>query len=54
MTEIEEPKRGRPSDFTIETMAEICDRIAEGNSLTQICDSDPNLPSRRTVLRWGQ
>ena len=35
-------------------MSEICDRIAEGESLTRICVSTDHLPSWRTVLRWVQ
>jgi len=51
--EIQEPKRtGRPSEFSIEVMTEICERIAEGESLTQVCQSNPDFPSRRTILRW--
>lgn len=29
----------------------ICDRLADGESLRQIC-SDQSMPSRHTVLRW--
>ena len=32
----------------------ICERIAEGTSLTRICNEDSALPSWRTVLRWVQ
>ena len=32
----------------------ICERIAEGTSLTRICNEDSSLPSWRTVLRWVQ
>ena len=32
----------------------ICERIAEGTSLTRICNEDSALPSWRTVLRWAQ
>ena len=32
-------------------MEEICDRIANGESLTRICDSSDHLPGWRTVLR---
>lgn len=41
----------RPSKFTPELAAEICDRIAEGESLRAICRED-GMPDRRTVLRW--
>jgi hypothetical protein len=51
--EIQQPKKaGRPSEFSIEVMTEICERMAEGKSLREICDSDPDLPVRRTILRW--
>ena len=35
-------------------METICERIAEGVSLTRICNEDSSLPSWRTVLRWVQ
>lgn len=35
-------------------MEKICERIAEGESLTRICNNTKNLPSWRTVLRWVQ
>lgn len=40
-----------PTKVTQEQMDIICDRIAEGESLTRICDSTKDLPSWRTVLR---
>jgi hypothetical protein len=49
--EIQEPKMGRPSEFSISTMTEICERMSEGRSLRQICE-DPEMPARRTILRW--
>ena len=42
---------GRPSDYTAETAAEICERIAEGQSLRRICLDDA-MPGLRTVLAW--
>lgn len=42
---------GRPSTFTDEIAAEICDRIAIGDSLAQIC-RDEGMPAVRTVMRW--
>lgn len=42
---------GRPSDFTQELADSICDRIATGESLRQMCLAD-DLPSERTVYRW--
>ena len=35
-------------------MQTICERIADGTSLTRICNEDSSLPSWRTVLRWVQ
>ena len=35
-------------------MQEICDRIADGESLTRICNDTEHLPSWRTVLRYVQ
>jgi len=37
-----------------EMMVIICDRIAEGESLTRICDTSETLPSWRTILRHVQ
>ena len=44
------PKR----KVTKEQMVIICDRIAEGESLTKICDTSETLPSWRTILRYVQ
>lgn len=42
---------GRPSDFTPEIANEICERLAEGESLRTIC-LDDDFPDRTTVRRW--
>lgn len=42
---------GRPSTYTQETADAICARLAEGESLRSVCESD-DMPSRPTVLRW--
>lgn len=42
---------GRPSTFTDELAAEICERIAMDESLVKICESE-NMPSTNTVYRW--
>ena len=42
---------GRPSVFTPEIAAEICERIAMDESLIKICESD-HMPSTNTVYRW--
>jgi hypothetical protein len=44
-------KVGRPSSYKPEQAAEICDRIAQGESLRHICML-PRMPSKPTVLRW--
>jgi hypothetical protein len=41
----------RPSIFTDDVAAAICDGLAEGLSLRKVC-SQPGMPSRDTVLRW--
>lgn len=43
--------RGRPSTYTPEVGAEICVRLAEGETLTDICRDD-HMPPRGTVTRW--
>jgi len=45
---------GRPSIFTQELADEICTRLANGESLRAICNSerDDFIPSIGTVLRW--
>lgn len=42
---------GRPSEYTKEIADEICERIAEGESLRRICLSD-HLPNRKTIFHW--
>lgn len=41
----------RPSDYTPETAAKICERLATGESLRSIC-RDEAMPSRPTIVRW--
>lgn len=50
MTEGKHPG-GRPSLYTGELAGEICQLIAEGNPLTEICKRD-DMPDYRTVMRW--
>lgn len=47
------PKRkaGRPSDFDPELAEEICERIADGDSLRKIT-AQREMPDLRTVRRW--
>ncbi len=47
----EQAKTGRPSIFTDELADEICQRIAEGESLRSIC-RDERFPAQSTVFRW--
>jgi hypothetical protein len=42
---------GRPSTYTDEIFATICDRLAAGETLSQIC-RDPDMPARTMVIRW--
>jgi hypothetical protein len=44
-------KRGRPSTYSFERAEVICERLAYGESLRQIC-SDETMPRRRTVFQW--
>ncbi len=44
-------KAGRPSDYTPEIANEICERLADGESLRSICKLE-HLPSRVTVRNW--
>lgn len=41
----------RPSEFTQEIADNICEKIADGLSLREICKAD-ELPNRSTVFRW--
>lgn len=45
-------ERGRPSTFTDEAAAEICERISQGETLAQIC-RDAHMPAVRTVSDWA-
>lgn len=42
---------GRPSEYTPEIETKICELIAEGKSLSEICRAD-DMPSRETVYAW--
>src|SRR5690606_8241724 len=44
-------KTGRPSSFNEAVANEICERIADGESLRKICE-DEGFPERRTIFRW--
>jgi len=47
------PKRkpGRPSKFTPQILAEICERLSNGEPMAQICRDD-GMPGLRTVYDW--
>lgn len=42
---------GRPSVYTEATADAICERLADGESLRTICDSD-EMPAKSTVFKW--
>ena len=42
---------GRPTLYSNELAAEICERISNGESLRSVCD-DARMPSRRIVMYW--
>jgi hypothetical protein len=44
-------RMGRPSGFTKKISAEICERLAAGEPLIEIC-ADDHLPTRQTVWNW--
>jgi hypothetical protein len=49
--------RGRPFEFDAEVFAEICERIADGETLVNICERDQDersakMPARSTFRRW--
>jgi hypothetical protein len=46
-------RTGRPSSFTQDIAEVICTRIAEGESLRDICKDD-DMPTRMTIYRWLQ
>ena len=43
---------GRPTAYTPEIAKEICENLAEGRTLREVCRSD-HLPDERTVRRWA-
>jgi transposase len=47
----DQPKRGRPSNYSAEITMAICDRLADGESLRSIC-AGAGVPDRATVFRW--
>jgi hypothetical protein len=45
----DQPKRGRPSDYSAQLAMSICDQLADGESLRAICSQDAR---QATVFRW--
>lgn len=45
-------ERGRPTDFTTEVAARICEGLAEGRSLRDVC-ADEDMPAESTVRAWA-
>lgn len=46
-------ERGRPSEYTVEVAATICERIASGDSVRLIAES-PDMPAQSTIYLWLQ
>lgn len=40
-------------EFAGDVIEELLEKLADGESLTSICDDNPRMPSRRTVARWA-
>lgn len=51
VSEKENGNLGRPTIYSAELAARICERIANGDSLRSICKDD-GFPSKSTVLKW--
>lgn len=45
-------ERGRPTVFTAEIAARICEGLAEGRSLRDVC-TDEDMPAESTVRAWA-
>lgn len=43
---------GRPTKFTQELAADICARLANGETLSAMCREEERFPDRSTVARW--
>lgn len=52
MSEVSAPKLGRPSVYTPELAAEICDRLSDGQTLREICRDD-HMPTEAAVRQWA-
>jgi hypothetical protein len=51
--EVSEAKRGRPSDYNPEIAAEVCGKIAQGQSVRSI-SAEPGMPGQTTIYQWLQ
>ena len=51
MNDVVKNKGGRPSIYSDEVAEQICDRLAEGESLRNICRTE-GMPKMTTVLEW--
>lgn len=40
-----------PTKYTDKLVADLCRRLADGESLRRICE-DPKMPTRATILNW--
>lgn len=45
------PKRGRPTDYTLDLATAICDAIASRIPLIELCER-PDMPCETTVYKW--
>lgn len=45
-------QRGRPTEYTPEIAKDICDKLAQGMSLREICKSE-DMPHESTVRHWA-
>lgn len=48
---VPKPKMGRPTDYSLEYAARICNEVAMGRKLIDIC-ADEDMPARTTFYRW--
>jgi hypothetical protein len=53
MDDQNEPKPGRPTVYTPELGEAICELLAEGRTLTNICKQHSEFPAARTIRRWA-
>lgn len=51
MLKLKTSRAGRPSAYSDTTADEICERLADGESLRQIC-RDEHMPDKATIFRW--